>query len=36
MPAPKTSIDKLDNIKKDKFIEFYARDEVRGNITMSC
>ena len=32
----KTSIDKFDNIKKDRFVEFYKRDEVRGNISMSC
>ena len=31
-----TAIYKLDNIKKEKFIEFYDRDEVRGNISMAC
>ena len=30
------AIDKLDNIKKDKFVEFYGRDEVRGNISVTC
>ena len=35
--TPKSKLpDKLDNIKKDKFIEFYSRDEVRGNISMAC
>jgi len=29
------SIDKLDTIKK-KFVKFYKRDEVRGNVSMSC
>ena len=29
-------IDKLDNIKKEKFVEFYARDEVRGNVSVTC
>lgn len=31
-----TELDKLDNIKKNKFIDVYSRDEVRGNISMSC
>jgi hypothetical protein len=31
-----TAIDKFDTLKKDKFIEFYARDEVRGNVSTSC
>ncbi len=31
-----SAIDKFDNLKKDKFVEFYQRDEVRGNISMSC
>lgn len=26
----------MDNIKKDKFIEIYARDEIKGNVSMSC
>ena len=29
-------IDKLDNIKKKKFIEFYSQDEVRGNVSVAC
>jgi hypothetical protein len=34
--TPTVKIDKFDNIKKDRFVEFYRRDEVRGNISMSC
>lgn len=29
-------VNKLNNIKKEKFIEFYSRDEVRGNVSMAC
>jgi len=29
------SIDKLDT-KKGKFLDFYKRDEVRGNVSMTC
>jgi len=29
-------IDKFDNIKKTKFVEFYSSDEVRGNISLTC
>lgn len=32
----KSLVGKLGNIKKDKFIEFYMRDEVRGNISLTC
>lgn len=32
----KKLIDKLDNIKKRKFIEFYSQDEVRGNVSVAC
>ncbi len=31
-----SAIGKFDNIKKDKFVDFYKRDEVRGNISMTC
>jgi len=27
---------KSDNIKKEKFVEFFSRDEVRGNVSMTC
>lgn len=30
------SINKFNNLKKGRFIEFYKRDEVRGNISMTC
>ena len=33
---PPSKLDKFDNIKKDRFLEFYKRDEVRGNISMTC
>lgn len=33
---PIKQIDKVNNIKKEKFIEVYARDEVRGNVSLSC
>jgi hypothetical protein len=36
MTIPQGKIDKLDNIKKEKFVEFYTRDEVRGNISVTC
>jgi hypothetical protein len=36
MPKDETSINKFNNIKKEKFIEFYDRDEVRGNVSMTC
>jgi len=36
MKKNEISVDKFDNIKKVKFIDFYKRDEVRGNISMSC
>lgn len=29
-------MDKLDINKKDKFIQIYTQDEVRGNITLAC
>lgn len=32
----KSLVGKLGNIKKDKFIEFYMRDKVRGNISLTC
>lgn len=32
----KKGIDRLDNIKKKKFVEFYCQDEVRGNVSVAC
>ena len=29
-------IHNLHNIKKEKFIEFYCQDEVRGNVSVAC
>jgi hypothetical protein len=32
----KSAITNFNSIKKEKFIDFYKRDEVRGNVTTSC
>jgi hypothetical protein len=32
----KTAINNFNTIKKEKFIDFYKRDEVRGNVSTSC
>lgn len=32
----RTSNYKLDNYKKRKFVEIFGRDEVRGNISLTC
>lgn len=34
--SSKKTIDNMDNIKKNKFVEFYSSDEVRGNISLTC
>lgn len=36
MKKAKEIQNKLDTIKKDKFVEIYAQDEVRGNVSVTC
>lgn len=33
---PREEIDKLNNIKKQKFVEFYVSPEVTGNVSVTC
>lgn len=36
MPNKAKTLDKMDTIKKEKFLDVYSRDEVRGNVSLTC